>query len=405
MAYLAAYQSCGDEWLLDAAKETADALIRTQFVSGGWDSHIEFDPQERTKYAYRVDAAQVGKRRRNTTTFDDNKTQSATTFLMRLDQQLNFKNDRLHEAVTYALDAAIKAQYANGAWPQRYNGSSDSDSDDSRKQTQPVKASFPKTWPRSYPKEKYDHFYTLNDDTISDLIAMMLDAWEIYGDDRYLESALRGGDFLLLAQLPEPQPGWAQQYDRKMQPAWARKFEPPAITGSESQAAMRTLMLLYRRTAAKTQNADRFLQPIPRAIEYYRSSLLDDGKLARFYELGSNRPLFFTRDYELTYSSDDVPTHYAFIVSSKLDSIESELKRIRKTPIDQLWKPQTRSSVKQSAELTKRVRRLIASQDDRGAWVESGRLKKYGQDDPTTQVIRSKTFAANIQTLAQWLGK
>ena len=38
--------------------------------------------------------------------------------------------------------------------------------------------------------------------------------------------AERAGDFILAAQMPEPQPAWAQQYDAAMHPAWARKFEP-----------------------------------------------------------------------------------------------------------------------------------------------------------------------------------
>ena len=97
--------------------------------------------------------------------------------------------------------------------------------------------------------------------------------------------------FFVLAQLPEPQPAWAQQYDHEMHPAWARKFEPPAVSGGESQGVIRTLMTLYRRTAAVTDDADRFLEPIPRAIAYLRRSLLNDGRLARFYELETNRPL------------------------------------------------------------------------------------------------------------------
>ena len=40
----------------------------------------------------------------------------------------------------------------------------------------------------------------------------------------------------------------AQQYDREMHPVWDRKFEPPAITGLESQDALETLLLLARKT-------------------------------------------------------------------------------------------------------------------------------------------------------------
>ena len=51
-----------------------------------------------------------------------------------------------------------------------------------------------------------------------------------------LAAAKRGGDFLLLAQMPEPQPAWCQQYHPDMHPVWARKFEPPAIACSESES-------------------------------------------------------------------------------------------------------------------------------------------------------------------------
>ena len=268
MAYLESYRRCGDRLLLEAAKETAAALVRGQLRSGGWDNQIEFDPKDRANYSYRVDS-QTNKKQNNTTTFDDDKSQSAMRFLMQLDKELEFGDRAIHECVVYALEATLKAQYGNGAWPQRYSEFPDSE------KSRPLKASMPDSWSRIYADEKYADYYTLNDDTISDLITTMLDAWEVYDDRRYLSSALRGGDFFLLAQLPEPQPAWAQQYDRQMHPAWARKFEPPAISGGESQGVIRTLMTLYRRTAAVTDHADRFLEPIPRAIAYLRRSLLE----------------------------------------------------------------------------------------------------------------------------------
>ena len=52
-----------------------------------------------------------------------------------------------------------------------------------------------------------------------------------------MQAAERAGGFSLLAQMPEPQPAWAQQYDARMQPAWARKFEPPAISSSRATTA------------------------------------------------------------------------------------------------------------------------------------------------------------------------
>ena len=114
---------------------------------------------------------------------------------------------------------------------------------------------------------------------------------------------------------------------------------------------MSTLILLYRRTAGSSQDAEKFLEPLPRALAYFRRSLLDDGRLARFYELETNRPLYFTKQYELTYSPDDMPTHYAFIVSSRLDRIEKELNQVRQLPVDQLWKPKAISPSRRSDSL------------------------------------------------------
>ena len=54
-------------------------------------------------------------------------------------------------------------------------------------------------------------------------LSTLFEAADIYGESRFTDAAKRGGDFLILAQLPDPQPAWAQQYNAQMQPAWARK--------------------------------------------------------------------------------------------------------------------------------------------------------------------------------------
>jgi hypothetical protein len=378
-AYLEAWQLTGDPLLKDAALATADSLIRGQLVSGGWDNFMEFDPELRKKIPYRVDAADPKAKRSGRTTFDDNKSQSAARFLMRLDQALEFKDQRIHEAATFALDSFVKAQYANGAWPQGYTEFPDSAAHP------PKQASFPATWSRTFPNIKYVEYYTLNDNTLRDLIALMLDAGDVYHDSRYTNAARRGGDFLLLAQLPDPQPGWAQQYDQDMHPAWARKFEPPAITGGESQSVIEVLMTLYRRTGDA-----KYLEPLSRALAYYAKLPLPDGEYARFYEIGTNKPLYFTKDYQLTYSDADMPTHYAFKVGSKFGRLAEELPKLKATPRDQLWKAPSLKQPKMSSSLAKSAQQAIAAMDDRGAWVEDG-------------WIESRTFIKNLSTLAQYV--
>ena len=107
-------------------------------------------------------------------------------------------------------------------------------------------------------KKEYWDYYTFNDNLHADVIDVLFEAAKLYGDAKYRKAAEKAGDFILLAQMPEPQPGWAQQYDVDMHPAWARKFEPPSITGGESQGVMQTLLRLYRETGDK-----KYLEPMP----------------------------------------------------------------------------------------------------------------------------------------------
>ena len=387
-AYLTAYKITGDKYLLDAARETALALVRGQLESGGWDYRIEFDPKARRRYAYRVDGNKSA--RRNTTTFDDDTSQSALRFVMRVDQALGFKDRKIHACAEFALQSILKAQYPNGAWPQRYSAFPDP------KQYPIKKASYPKTWSRTYPKKDYRGYYTFNDNSIADLIDTMFLASEIYKTDRYAKAAERAGDFIILAQMPEPQPAWAQQYDANMHPAWARKFEPPSVTGGESQGVMRTLLSLYRRTGNK-----KYLKPIPPALAYLKKSRLKNGRLARFYELKTNRPLYFVKDtYELTYSDANMPTHYGFKVSSKLDRIERDYKRLLATPKNKLAPRRRRVSTKLTRALQTEAAKLVASLDKRGAWVEAGRLRRAGE---ANRIISTSTFAKNIVTLARYV--
>lgn len=389
-ALLNAWRLTGDKYYLDAAKETANALVLGQLRSGGWDYRIEYDPADRKRHAYRVEPELPNQR--NTTTLDDNNTQSAIRFLMHIDEALEFKDAAIHEATLYALNGLLKAQYPNGAWAQRFDAPPDP-------VKYPVKpASYPETWPREWPNKKYFDYYTFNDNALADVIDVMFDAAKLYRDDRYRKAAERAGDFIILAQMPEPQPAWAQQYDADMHPAWARKFEPPSVTGGESHGAMQILMRIYRETANP-----KYLEPIPRAIAYLRKSALPDGRMARFYELKTNKPLYFTKQYVLTYESNDMPTHYAFITSNRLDSIQATYDRLKKTDPSQLNPPERRERPTLSSGLESQTANVIAALDPRGAWVEKGKLRNFGSDDDTREVIQTSTFIKNVETLARYL--
>ncbi len=324
LAMLKAYQATGDELFLKAAQDAAKALLKCQLASGGWDSDFDFDPEKAKKYHLRSDLdagdKETGKRR-NSSTLDDNKTQSALLFLLEMVHEPACKDDaELKRCTKFAFNALLAAQAPIGAWPQQFSGPADP--------TAPVlKASYPETWSRTFPAIKYTGFYTLNDDNLSRSHRVLFRAYELEKDERYLTALKKLGEFFLLAQMPEPQPVWAMQYDRDMHPVWARKFEPPSVTAYETVGAMEVLHQLWVLTGD-----DKYLKPIQPALAWFERSKLPDGTHARFYELQTNKPLFFVKDtYELTYDDSNMPTHYSFKVSqqSKLDTFKKQLAKGR----------------------------------------------------------------------------
>ena len=130
---------------------------------------------------------------------------------------------------------------------------------------------------------------------------------------------------------------------------------------------------------------------------------MPNGRLARFYELKTNKPLYFTRKYELTYKDDDMPTHYSFTVSSKLDRIEDDYKRVLKLPTDKLDPPAGNTRPRMSSSLGKQAKRVIEGMDARGAWVEDGKLRYHGKDDSTRKVIECSTFIKNVGILSRYI--
>ena len=398
MAFLEAHEATGERAYLEAARETAHGLVRGQLQTGGWYYYIDFDPNSKRPLAYRE--GDRGSARKSTT-FDDDTTQSALRFMMRTDQALEFRDAKVHEAVVYALDAVFKAQYANGAWPQTY--------DQFPEQKPVLSASYPDAWPREWPdREQYRIGYTLNDNVLVDLIQTLFLAEKILGSGPEASKGLAGrarraaenaGRFVLIAQMPEPQPAWAQQYDFEMHPCWARKFEPPSLTGGESQGVLEVLLLLFRETGDR-----RYLEPIPLALDYLRRCRLSDGRLARFYELQSNRPLYFTRDYHLTYDDSDVPTHYAFKVPDRTGAIERSYRKALGYKDTEQAKAADREA-NGMPDLTAQVKSVIAAQDEEGRWLEEGPLRYHVPQNPQEKIIRSSTFARNINLLSRYLSK
>ena len=390
LALLTAHEATKDALFLDAARDAGAALIYGQLQSGGWAASIDFDPKGPRAGQYRGSGARRG---RNNSTLDDGTTQEAIRFLAQLDQALEFKDEKVHGATQVALDALLAAQFANGAFPQVWTGPV-------AKQTV-IKASYPDyDWRTEGRVKNYWDMYTLNDGAAGSVTRMLLELHAIYKDAKYKEAVARLGDFLILAQMPDPQPAWAQQYSYEMHPIWARKFEPASITGGESQDVLETLITIYRATGEA-----KYLEPIPRAVAYLKSSLLADGRLARFYEMKTNKPLYLTRDeYLVTYDDGNLPTHYAFKVGSRLARIEREYASVKETASSGRREGEAPAEPRRPSD--DEVRRIIAALDDQGRWISTpGRDRMVGQPrfGPNEPFVASAVFSQNLTALARYL--
>lgn len=425
-ALLRAYAATGDKRHLQAARKAGQALVLGQLHSGGWYYSIEFAPEARRNKSYRFTLAgqptsdpvkpadrelaagwdewRPRKYEKNQTILDDDVTQAATRFLARLDLALDFQDATIHEAANYALRSLLGAQYPNGGWSASYDRFPHAAPSAA---TYPVlPASYPGDWPRTWPKD-FTGCYVTNDDLMEKMIRTLLVAWEVYGDERYLAAAKKAGDFLLLAQMPAPQRAWAQQYDKEMHPVWSRAFEPSAVSSRESLYILKSLLLLYAQTGDK-----KYLAPIPPAIAYLSESRLPSGQLSRFYELQTNRPLYFTRGkggkgHVMTYENKRLASNYGFLIEPLMDEIEADYKAALAARPAATQPSRTAGAARQpteklTPELAAAARQAVDSLDSRGAWIDRGRMR-HNKVEPASGIIRSATFATNVATLCRYL--
>lgn len=358
MSFLKAYRATKNPDFLEAAKNAANALIKGQNDLGGWEHKIYFDRPKGKKVS-----------------FDDNQTQSAISFIMALDQEIN--SLELTNAVDKALNLMIESQLENGGWPHQY------------------------PW-----QGNYHDFATFNDHGINDCIRVMLEANEYYDREDIRKSLQKAGRFMMISQLPPPQAGWAQQYNEYLQPAWARSFEPPAVCPSASLHNINSLLNLYLFTKSGS-----YLEPIPDAFRWIKDSQLPNGKWGRFLEIGTNKPLYYDRGRirvdSLHLLSLERRTGYGYEndLSEMLEKTEQRYLEITGK------REYTKKSAKDKMqELIPMVKSVIESQDELGRWiVENDRFRKgtpsydwkgeYRYEDR----ISSALFNRNVEVLCEFL--
>ena len=340
-SFLRAYHITGKKRYFEAAVDAARALAWGQIKYGGWDHRADVSHLDKN--------APVVIRRDGYCTFDDDITQGAISFLIKMDEEIDAP--WLTSAINVGLRYMINAQFANGAWPQYY----------------PFIG-------------HYQDYYTFNDDVINDCIRVMLEAHKAYGNKEYLESARKGGDFIIMSQGPENQAGWAQQYDWNMKPAWARSFEPPGICSRVTIANIGTLLDLYLYTGNK-----KYLNPIPQALKWLEKSKIAENRWARIYEMGTNKPIYGDRTdgykifYDYAQISDREKCSYNWQNDYGFKKVQAYYSDVMALgPNDYITKrdkPLSREQCKAAARKMERdIRRIISNLDEQGRWIDGGNI-------------------------------
>ncbi|NCQ34182.1 hypothetical protein GW813_03690 [bacterium] len=167
----------------------------------------------------------------------------------------------------------------------------------------------------------------------------------------------------------------------------------------------------------------RYLDAVGKAIDWYKRSRIggteDNGIWARFYEIGTNKPLYFTRKYELVYTDDDLPVHYSFKSGYGVNSRMKRYEQLKAKGRDYFLAQRNHvNTAEEWAAVTEgkadAVKKIIEAQDDQGRWVKvvakteqvtdkEGRIGYETDESTKLQMMYSSEFIANLQTLAEYV--
>lgn len=285
----------------------ADNILLYQKNNGGWPKNYDMlailTPEQKK--------AVLAAKNTTNTTFDNGATHTQIEYLARA--YTFTKEMRYERACLKGIEFILRAQYRNGGWPQFY----------------PL-------------RKDYSRYITFNDDAMIGVLQVLHHITEGKPYYSFVNRSLRekvkaafekGIDCVLDCQIREngKLTAWCQQHDNvTLKPRWGRTFEPPSVCSFESADLVMLLMNLdhpSKRVITAVQSAVRWFYdsrifgirvdsvPAPEVNYRYHSADFDvvvvkDPKAppiwARFYELGTNRPLFCNRGDKIVYSLAEV---------------------------------------------------------------------------------------------------
>lgn len=288
------------EWYASPkVRDVCNNVLLYQSPQGGWPKNIDLS-QPPTAATW----AQIEKQHL-ANTIDNGATTLPMQFLAFMVAATG--DERYRQAFQRGLDYLFAAQYPNGGFPQF----------------------FP-----ALPKG-YDRHITYNDQAMIRVLRLMRDiASQVppftFIDDQVRRKAYssveKGIECILRTQVREKGQlqVWCAQHDEiTLAPAWARKYEPPSLSGSESVGIVQFLMEMphpsaevitavesaiawFRASAIKGIRKERFInsdgQPDIRVVSDPTALPL----WARFYELDTHRPIFLGRDSTFHYQFGEI---------------------------------------------------------------------------------------------------
>jgi PelA/Pel-15E family pectate lyase len=246
------------------ARAIADNVVRYQRESGGWPKDIDMATVPAATPPDRPDA-----------TLDNDATTTQIRFLARI------PGENYRAAALRGIDYVLAAQYPNGGWPQFY----------------PLRTD-------------YSRYITFNDGAMVNALVLLEDVAQskppfAFVDAerrrRAAQAVTRAIPVLLKTQIfiNGALTAWGGQHDEvTFEPRAARTFEPVALASAESVGVVRFLM--------RQPKTPEIIRAVEAAVAWFKATQLSDGRWARFYEIGTNRPIFAGRDGIVRYSVDEI---------------------------------------------------------------------------------------------------
>lgn len=316
----------------DAARTLADRVLLYQTIHGGWPKNTEMSQPPST--AVRTGLLDP---KTEATTFDNGGTHTQLRFLARVISAGGSRDvSRYRDAFFRGVDYLLAAQYPNGGWPQFF----------------PLRKGY------------YTHI-TFNDGAMIQVMSVLRDIGT--GDapyafvdaprrERAQAAVAKGIGCILRAQIVADgkRTAWCAQHDEvSLAPAWARAYEPPSLSGAESVGIVRFLMAIERpapEIVAAIEGAVAWFRAVPMHGKRVDTFTAADGQRdrrmvadpaapplwARFYELGTNRPLFMGRDSIARYDFNEIERerragyNYATTLPAQLLDVEYPAWRARR---------------------------------------------------------------------------